>query len=103
MRTSRIDRCEPRYLVTPERSSPTVCIVEIRGTQGCALVGESARAVQGSSQGTTLSASDLHNARTTILNPFYNVVTRREGLVRQGRGVSLIAQSNAFISYAYDL
>ena len=31
------------------------------------------------------------------------VVTRREGLVRQGRGVSLIAQSNAFISYAYDL
>ena len=25
------------------------------------------------SQGTTLSASDLHNARATILNPFYNM------------------------------
>ena len=37
--------------------------MEIIGTQGCALVG---------SQGTTLSASDLHNARATILNPFYN-------------------------------
>ena len=43
------------------------CIVEIRGTQGCALL------VQGRSQGTTLSASDLHNARATILNPFYNM------------------------------
>ena len=52
------------------------CIVEIRGTQGCALVGDPARAVrqvQGRSQGTTLSASDLHNARATILNPFYNM------------------------------
>ena len=29
--------------------------------------------VQGRSQGTTLSASDLHNARATILNPFYNM------------------------------
>ena len=47
------------------------CIVEIRGTQGCALVGDPA--VQGRSQGTTLSASDLHNARATILNPFYNM------------------------------
>ena len=52
------------------------CIVEIRGTQGCALVGDPARSrrrVQGRSQGTTLSASDLHNARATILNPFYNM------------------------------
>ena len=47
------------------------CIVEIRGTQGCALA--SRRRVQGRSQGTTLSASDLHNARSTILNPFYNM------------------------------
>ena len=29
--------------------------------------------MQGRSQGTTLSASDLHNARETILNPFYNM------------------------------
>ena len=29
--------------------------------------------MQGRSQGTTLSASDLHNARATILNPFYNM------------------------------
>ena len=34
----------------------------------------SRRWVQGRSQGTTLSASDLHNARATILNPFYNMV-----------------------------
>ena len=33
----------------------------------------SRRRVQGRSQGTTLSASDLHNARETILNPFYNM------------------------------
>ena len=33
----------------------------------------SRRRVQGRSQGTTLSASDLHNARATILNPFYNM------------------------------
>ena len=31
------------------------------------------RRVQGCSQGTTLSASDLHNAQATILNPFYNM------------------------------
>ena len=52
------------------------CIVEIRGTQGCALVGDPARAVgecRVSDQGTTLRASDLHNARATILNPFYNM------------------------------
>ena len=29
--------------------------------------------MQGRSQGTTLRASDLHNARATILNPFYNM------------------------------
>ena len=29
--------------------------------------------VQGRSQGTTLSASDLHNARANILNSFYNM------------------------------
>ena len=33
----------------------------------------SRRRVQGCSQGTTLSASDLHNARATILNHFYNM------------------------------
>ena len=33
----------------------------------------SRRRVQGRSQGTTLSASDLYNARATILNPFYNM------------------------------
>ena len=33
----------------------------------------SRRRVQGRSQGTTLSVSDLHNARATILNPFYNM------------------------------
>ena len=50
------------------------CIVEIRGTQGGGLVGDPARAVgEGHSQGTTLSASHLHNARATILNPFYNM------------------------------
>ena len=29
--------------------------------------------VQGRSQDTTMCASDLHNARATILNPFYNM------------------------------
>ena len=56
------------------------CIVEIRGMQGCALVGgrpcTSHRRMQGQSQGTTLSASDLHNARATILNPFYKMEYR---------------------------
>ena len=33
----------------------------------------SRRRVQGRSQSTTLSASDLHNARATIVNPFYNM------------------------------
>ena len=57
------------------------CIVEIRSTQGCALVGEPARAVR--SQGTTLSASDLHNARATILNPFYNMEHKIIKKIRQ--------------------
>ena len=48
------------------------CIVEIRGMQGCALVGDPAR-VQGRSQGTTLNTADLNNARATILNRFYNM------------------------------
>ena len=52
------------------------CIVEIRGTQGC-------RRVQGRSQGTTLSASDLHNARATILNPFYNMEYKIIKKIRQ--------------------
>ena len=60
------------------------CIVEIRGTQGCALVGDPARAVgEGRSQGTTLSASDLHNARATILNPFYNMEYKIIKKIRQ--------------------
>ena len=42
--------------------------------QGCTLVRDtSRRRVQGRSQGATLSASDLHNARATIHNPFYNM------------------------------
>ena len=45
-------------------------IVQIRGTQGCALVGDPARAVQARSRDTTLSASDLHNARQPFLIPF---------------------------------
>ena len=48
--------------------------MEIRGTQGCALVGD---------QGTTLSASDLHNARATILNPFYNMEYKIIKKIRQ--------------------
>ena len=41
---------------------------------GCALVGDPARAVgEGASQGTTPSASDLHNARASIFNPFYKM------------------------------
>ena len=52
--------------------------MEIRGTQGFALVGDLARAV-----GTTLSASDLHNARATILNPFYNMEYKMIKKIRQ--------------------
>ena len=36
--------------------------MEIRGAQGCALVGD-----------TTLSACDIHNARATIRNRLYNM------------------------------
>ena len=41
------------------------------------------RRVQGRSQGTTLSASDLHNARATILNPFYNMEYKIIKKIRQ--------------------
>ena len=40
-------------------------IVGIKGKEGFTL--------GRGSQGTTLSASDLHNARATILNPFYTL------------------------------
>ena len=43
----------------------------------------SRRRVQGCSQGTTLSASDLHNARATILNPFYNMECKIIKKIRQ--------------------
>ena len=43
----------------------------------------SRRRVQGRSQGTTLSASDLHNARATILNPFYNMEYKIIKRIRQ--------------------
>ena len=43
----------------------------------------SRRRVQGRSQGTTLSASDLHNAWATILNPFYNMEYQIMKKIRQ--------------------
>ena len=43
----------------------------------------SRRRVQGRSQGTTLSASDLHNARATILNPFYDMEYKIIKKIRQ--------------------
>ena len=46
------------------------------GMQVCAFVGDPARAVgecKDVGQGTTISTSDLHNARATIRNPFYNM------------------------------
>ena len=43
----------------------------------------SRRRMQGRSQGTTLSASDLHNARATILNLFYNMVYKIIKKIRQ--------------------
>ena len=43
----------------------------------------SRRRVQGRSQGTTLSASDFHNARATILNPFYNMEFKMIKKIRQ--------------------
>ena len=43
----------------------------------------SRRQVQGCSQGTTLSASDLYNARATILNPFYNMEYKIIKKIRQ--------------------
>ena len=44
---------------------------------------KSRRRVQGRSQGTTLSASDLHNPRATILNPFYNMEYKIIKKIRQ--------------------
>ena len=41
------------------------------------------RQVQGCRQGTTLSASDLHNARATIFNPFYNMECKIIKKIRQ--------------------
>ena len=41
--------------------------------------------VQGRSQGKTLSASDLHDARATILNPFYNMEYRIIKKIRQNK------------------
>ena len=43
----------------------------------------SRRLVQGRSQGTTRSASDLHNARATILTPFYNMEYKIIKKIRQ--------------------
>ena len=39
--------------------------------------------MQGRSQDTTLSASDLHSARATILNPFYNMEYKIIKKIRQ--------------------
>ena len=71
-------RCEHQVDKGIKNGCP--CIVEIRGTQGCALVGD-ARAVGEYSQGTTLT--DLHNARATILNPFYNMEHKIIKKIRQ--------------------
>ena len=43
----------------------------------------SRRPVQGRSQGTTLSAFDLHNARATNLNPFYDMEYKILKKIRQ--------------------
>ena len=43
----------------------------------------SRRRVQGRSQGTPISASGLHNARATILNPFYNMKYKIIKKIRQ--------------------
>ena len=59
------------------------CIVEIISTQGCALVGDPARAVGECRDVAKVSASDLHNARATILNPFYNMEYKIIKKIRQ--------------------
>ena len=41
--------------------------------------------MQGRSQGTTLSASDLHNAREAIRNPFYNMEYQIMKKIRQNK------------------
>ena len=46
--------------------------MEIRGTQGCALVGDPARAV-----------GECTSARATILNPFYNMEYKIIKKIRQ--------------------
>ena len=43
----------------------------------------SRKRVKGRSQDTTLSASDLHNVRATILNPFYNMEYKIIKKIRQ--------------------
>ena len=44
---------------------------------------KSRRLMSGRSQGTTLSASDLHNARATILNPLYHMKYKIIKKIRQ--------------------
>ena len=55
-------------------------IVEIRGTYGCALATPlhpaSAR-VGSPTKAQPLRASDLHNARATIINPYSNINNRQ--------------------------
>ena len=51
---------------------PTTILISVQQLQNKGIK-NGCRRVQGRSQGTTLSASDLHNARATILNPFYNM------------------------------
>ena len=53
--------------------------------QACALVRDPAlvHASYMEIRGTTLSASDLHNAWANILNPFYNMVNTRSTLERR--------------------
>ena len=81
--------CPGRRWVNKGIKNGCPCIVEIRGTQGCALATSlhsptaRLRLVQGRSQGTTLRASDLHNARATILNPFYNMEYKIIKKIRQ--------------------
>ena len=53
----------------------------------------SLRLVQGRSQGITPSASDLYNARATILNPFYNMEYERIKKMKQKYGVNLSGHS----------
>ena len=66
-------RSEARRVVPWLRPCTRLRLVQgLLGRRPCT----SRRRVQGRSQGTTLSASDLHNARATILNPFYNMESK---------------------------